>query len=327
MKELGVVVIGRNEGVRLQRCIQSFSGLNVYIVYVDSGSTDNSVGFIKQQGFDVVELDMSIPFSAGRARNAGYQFLLEKYPNIGFLQFVDGDCEMSEGWVETALNHLKENSQLASVCGRRREKYPDATIYNKLCDIEWDTPIGLANATGGDFLCRTQAIVEVNGFSPQVIAGEEPEMCFRIRQKNWEIERLDEEMTLHDAAMTSIVQWWKRSERAGHAYAQGFALHGDSAEKYCRNDVLRIIFWGLLVPAAALLTTLVFNIFGLLILIVYPLKVLQLTLKNLAFYDFRVSLAYSLSLVLCKFPQLLGVCQFYWRHIMGKQFQIIEYKR
>ena len=42
MKDLGIVIIGRNEGDRLIRCIASV-GDEALVIYVDSGSTDESV--------------------------------------------------------------------------------------------------------------------------------------------------------------------------------------------------------------------------------------------------------------------------------------------
>ncbi len=65
----GVVIIGRNEGERFERCLRSLVGRASPIVYVDSGSTDNSVGFAESHassGVHVVRLDMSTPFTAAR---------------------------------------------------------------------------------------------------------------------------------------------------------------------------------------------------------------------------------------------------------------------
>lgn len=326
MKNVGVVVIGRNEGERLKACINSLSKLDLKIVYVDSGSTDNSVGFVKEQGFDVVELDMSIPFSAGRARNEGYRFLLDQYDDLEFIQFVDGDCEICEGWLPSAYKHLQAHSGLASVCGRRKERYPDKTFYNKLCDIEWNTPVGLALATGGDFLCRKQALIDVNGFSPQVIAGEEPEMCYRMRMLGWQIERLDIEMTLHDADMTRFSQWWKRCERSGHAYAQGFFMHGSGEEQYYRKDLLRIFLWALFLPIIILCAGLVVNSWLFVLLFLYPLKVLQIFIKEKQRLGVLVSIVYSVSLVFGKFPQFKGIAAFFAKRMSGDDFRIIEYK-
>ena len=281
---------------------------------------------LKTQGFDVVELDMSIPFSAARARNEGYRHLLERYPALEFIQFVDGDCEVCSGWMASAYTHLIENTELASVCGRRRERFPDKTLYNKLCDIEWNGSVGMVKATGGDFMCRKQALLDVDGFNAQVIAGEEPEMCFRMRQKGWKMERLDCDMTLHDADMTSFYQWWKRFERSGHAYAQGFFMHGNSSEKYYLKDVLRIIVWSLLLPLATIILSVFLSVGALSILLLYPLKIIQMTAIKTKAFGFKVGLAYASSLVLCKFPQMLGVLTFLKKYITRQGFNIIEYK-
>jgi glycosyltransferase involved in cell wall biosynthesis len=325
--DVGVVIIGRNEGERLRRCIQSLPTSELSIVYVDSNSSDGSVAYVSAQGFDVVELDMSIPFSAARARNEGYRYLLSKYPDIKFIQFIDGDCEVDVNWIPAAQNFLSAQPKIVAVCGRRRERYPERTIYNTLCDIEWNSPLGQAKSTGGDFMCRSQALVEVGGFNPEVVAGEEPELCFRWRQAGWKIERLDLEMTLHDANMTSIGQWWKRCERSGHAYAQGFFLHGNSPEKYCRKDLARIIIWALLLPFIIVCGSLLVSAWLLVLLLLYPAKIAQLARVHVKNFGLKIGLLYSVALVMGKFPQMKGVSGFLRRYFSGKRFQIIEYKR
>jgi glycosyltransferase involved in cell wall biosynthesis len=326
MNKVGVVVIGRNEGERLKACIRSLSISDVRVVYVDSGSEDDSVDFVIGQGFDVLSLDMSIPFSAARARNEGYKHLLSVDSTIEFIQFVDGDCDVFAGWMSAALAHLQRNVHLAAVCGRRKERFPEQTIYNQLCDIEWDTPIGVTSATGGDFMCRAQALVQVGGFSPEVIAGEEPELCFRWREKGWLIERLDVDMTLHDAAMTNASQWWKRCERTGHAYAQGFSMHGNSEERYYRKEVVRIISWCFL-PFLSLTLAVMINPWALLLLGLLPVKVIQIFLNKRSLLGGKDAFFYAVSLVLGKFPEGLGVFGFFMKKIRGHHFQIIEYKK
>lgn len=225
-ESLGVVVIGRNEGERLRLCLDSVRHLASLIVYVDSGSTDHSRSMAARMGASVIELDLSSPFTAARARNQGAFHLLEQRPAIEYVLFVDGDCEVVPGWPEAGTRFLRDHPGCAVVCGRRRERFPRQTIYNRLCDQEWDTPIGETRQCGGDAMMRAHAFTSVNGYRDAMIAGEEPELCVRLRQKGWSIHRLDHEMTLHDAAITRFGQWWKRSMRAGHAYAEGAWLHG-----------------------------------------------------------------------------------------------------
>ncbi|NEP44967.1 MAG: glycosyltransferase, partial [Okeania sp. SIO2H7] len=270
MDQVGLVAIGRNEGDRLKQCLTSVRDQLAHIVYVDSGSTDGSVEFAQSLGVDVVDLDLSIPFTAARARNAGFRRLLDLNPNLQFVQFVDGDCEVVAGWLTTAHQALVEHQDWAVVCGRRREKFPNRSIYNRLCDLEWDTPIGEAEACGGDSLMRVDAVKQVSGFNPALIAGEEPELCVRLRQQGWKIWRLDHEMTLHDAQMMAFGQWWKRAKRAGHAFAEGASLHGNSEQRHWVRETRSTWLWGVAIPAIALLSAWPTHGLGLALLLVYP---------------------------------------------------------
>jgi len=173
---LGTVIIGRNEGERLISSIKSILGESNHIVYVDSASTDNSISNANRLGIDSIELDMSKPFSAGRARNAGFKFLNRRYPEIKYVQFVDGDCEIVSPWLRSAIYFLQSCPQVGVVCGRRREKYPEHSVYNLLCNMEWDTPVGESKSCGGDFMCRSSVFEHVGGFNDSIIAGEEPEL-------------------------------------------------------------------------------------------------------------------------------------------------------
>ena len=56
---------------RLRQCLLSVGSAT--IVYVDSGSTDGSIACAQSLGVESCpELDLSIPFTAARARNAGF---------------------------------------------------------------------------------------------------------------------------------------------------------------------------------------------------------------------------------------------------------------
>ena len=203
MNEVGIVTIGRNEGERLRLCSKSVAGRGHSVVYVDSGSSDGSVSLARSMGIEVVELDLSLPFTAARARNAGLERLLQARSRGRFVQIMDGDCEVVPGWLEQAREVLVTRPDVALVFGRRRERFPEQSIYNLLADIEWgEGPVGESKYCNGDILGRVEALRQVGGYNAALIAGEDPDLAIRIRQYGWLILRIDAEMTLHDMAMT-----------------------------------------------------------------------------------------------------------------------------
>lgn len=320
---IGAVVIGRNEGERLIRCLSSINEQVDNIVYVDSGSTDDSLANARDAGAKVVELDLSTPFTAARARNAGLAALCAD-KNIVYVQFVDGDCEMQSRWIGTAYQFLEQNAKVAVACGRRRERFPDASVYNRLCDREWDTPIGQTKACGGDALMRVAALQDVGGYNATLIAGEEPELCVRLRAKGWEVWRLDHEMTLHDAAITRFAQWWRRAIRSGHAYAEGAALHGAHPERHSVNETMRAVFWGLILPVMTFLLMLLITPWACLLLLVYPMQVLRMAFRDGPFQRENWEQAFYMTAI--KFPEVQGVLSYVRTRLLRRRSTLIEYK-
>jgi GT2 family glycosyltransferase len=313
---IAAVLIGRNEGDRLVAALAAVPEGVAPVVYVDSGSTDGSLEAARAAGARVVELDMTRPFTAARARNAGFAALADAAPD--YVQFIDGDCALSPGWIETAANFLDANPRAAVACGRRRERFPEASVWNRLCDAEWDTALGRAKACGGDAMMRASAFAEVGGFDPGLIAGEEPELCVRLRARGWEVWRLDAEMTLHDAAMTRPGQWWKRMRRAGHAFAEGAALHGRPPERHFVAETRRALIWGLALPAAALLGAVLFGPWALALLLAWPVQVARLAP--------RLGPTRAAFLTLGKIPEALGVLEYRARRLIRRPAGLIEYK-
>jgi GT2 family glycosyltransferase len=320
----GVVVIGRNEGDRLRRCLASEVRQAPLVVYVDSGSADDSVSLAKSLGAEIVELDPSMPFTAARARNEGFERLREMRPNLPYVQFVDGDCELCAGWLAKAAQFLCDHADVAAVSGRLREKYPENSVYNTLCDIEWDTPVGEAKACGGIAMFRTSTFERVQGFRVDLIAGEEPELCVRVRALGWRVWRVVDEMALHDSAMLRFGQWWKRSLRAGHAFAQGAALHGASPERHHVRESYSAWFWALGIPLVALVATALLGPAGLLVFAVYPIQVVRLALRGAR--SARENWLNAAFLVIGKLPEMLGQVRYFARRKFGRQSRLIEYK-
>lgn len=252
---LGVVVIGRNEGTRLQKCLNSLVASGDPIVYVDSGSTDGSVAFAHSLNVQVVELDLSGDFSAGRARHTGFEHLTSHFPTVEFVFFVDGDCQVVPDWPALGAQFLCEHPPVAAVAGRRRERFPRQSWFNLECDWEWDRPAGETLAIGGDGIYRVSAYRAAGGFDATVPAGEEPELCSRLRQQGWTIWRVTDDMTIHNADLTSWRQWWKRQFRTGYG---GFDVERRFHLQLFDRILRGAAFWSVLYPAAFGAASLIF---------------------------------------------------------------------
>jgi glycosyltransferase involved in cell wall biosynthesis len=319
----GVVAIGRNEGERLKRCLHSVSKAS-RIVYVDSGSTDDSVQFARGLGIEVVELDMTRPFSAARARNAGIDHLRRTLPDLAFVQLIDGDCELISSWPDKAISVLIANPRVAAVCGHLRERNPNTSIYNWLCDIEWQGETGTIDAFGGIVMIRAKALAEAGGFRDDLIAGEEPELAVRLRSSGWLLYRLDTEMALHDATMTNFLQWWRRSMRAGYAFAHGTHIHGKTPLRHYVWETQRALLWGIYLPLACLGLSLMFFPWGMFAWLVYPTQFIRQAKRNSGSLRDRATLA--LFQLLARFPEGLGVVKFRYHQLLKRPSHIIEYK-
>lgn len=327
MNDLGIVAIGRNEGDRLHRCLASVVGRGRKVVYVDSNSTDGSPELARSLGAEVVVLDASRPICVPRARNEGFERLCELNPDLRFVQFIDGDCEVVDGWIERGHQILEKRPDVALVTGRRRERFPEQTIYNRLADLDWDTPVGEIDTSHGDIMIRVDAFRQIGGFDPEVFVAEDFELCIRLREKGWILLRIDAEMTLHDMAMTQFRQWWRRCIRTGYGYAEGMRMHGKPPERFFVRDVRSILLWGALLPF-------------LIVVLAWPTRGASFSLlSGYLFLYWRIwrygvhrewsastARLFSIFCVLAKFPMLIGLI-FYWvSRITRGPKPLIEYK-
>jgi glycosyltransferase involved in cell wall biosynthesis len=327
---IAAVVIARNEGERLKKCLNSVLGQVPVVVYVDSGSTDGSVEFAESLGIKSVCLDLSKPFTPGRARDAGVSTLLSLGHSPDAIQFIDGDCELEQGWIEHAVTALIERPDCAVVWGRLRERNPDASKYNRLCQLEWDSVTGYGDVemSGGIALVRLPSYAEVGGYDHTIMANEDGEFCYRLRIGGWKILRLTTRMATHDANITSLGQWWRRCIRTGYAYAESAWIHGREPERYCIRACLRIWCWAGGVPLALVLGFALISPWALLGFGIYSLLAIR-TYRYCRRSDMNAEEArlYTWACIVGRIPQLQGQLLFFWRKLLAKQVRLIEYKR
>ena len=325
----GIVVIGRNEGERLIACLESVRGAGACTVYVDSGSHDGSVERARPRCDCVVALDPARPFSAARARNEGFAALRAARPDIAYVQFLDGDCTLLPDWLAAAEQAMDADPARAVVVGALQERQPEASVYNRLCALEWKSPAGdLSNfgALGGIMLVRATVFVQLGGFNTQVIAGEDSEFGVRVAMAGFKVTKIAVDMATHDADIQRFTQWWRRAVRGGHAIGQRFSLHGRGAMRDCARERRSVLVWGFALPATML--ALAPATHGLSLLLAGGYIVLG---QRIARYRRRLgdsgaeARLYARFIVIGKFAEAWGLLKFYVNNMAGR-FRIIEYK-
>jgi GT2 family glycosyltransferase len=328
MQQIGAVVIGRNEGDLLKLSLQSVQAARLPAVYADSGSTDGSAVVARDLAVPTVELDSSRPVSAARGRNEGLAEALNRW-SIEFVMFLDGDCILQPDFPAAALKTFAKHPDCAIVTGHLSERHPEASIYNRLCAIEWRGPAGRIenmNGLGGIMAARVSALHEVGGFNEQAIAGEEPDLGVRLGLAGYSIIKIDLPMATHDAQITRFGQWWTRAVRGGHALAHRYARHGGTRFKDGVRELRSDLFWGLALPLLILLLLIPTRGFSLLLAAAYPLQGWRMYRRYLGsgLSPGDASLVTKFVL-LGKFAEVLGIMRYCFNRLRGK-YTIIEYK-
>lgn len=329
--QLSVVIIGRNEGQRLIACIESVQAMaspfeQIEIIYVDSDSTDGSPEHAATLGVQVITVHPERP-AAAIGRNAGW-----RAARAPLVLFLDGDTLLHPQFVDAAWQVLQQQPQVAIVWGHRRERHPERSWYQCVLDLDWIYPPGKSDFCGGDALMRRAVLAEVDGYDPNLIAGEEPEMCQRIRTGGHVVWHIDHPMTLHDLAIHRWGQYWRRAIRAGYAYAEVSNRLKNSAFPLWQAEAKRN-----LLHASALLSVVVLGVgvslgLGSVLPLLLSLGLLSALVLRSAWKSRWKSnntltlLVYGLHSQFQHIPIAMGQLSYYWHHWRGQRRELIEYK-
>lgn len=323
---VGLVVIGRNEGARLERALRCGLDAGLPAVYADSASTDGSAERAEALGAVVVRLDPARPFGAARGRHEAFVRLLELHPGLEAVQFLDGDCELQPGWLDAGLAALRGDAKLGGVWGDRVEREPGSTLFHEQLELEWRVPDGPAAWFCGDAMLRPAAYIQSGGFDPLLVSGEESDLCVRLKREGWSLLKLPAPMSRHEAGEFGFSQWWRRAQRTGTSYAVATARHGGLAASYRSRKITRILLWAGAVPLLALAGAPFTAGASALLLSVYPALYWRARREGAAQgLSGRRRHVYALFTVLNRFPQLLGAAA-YWLGLDRRRAATYLYK-
>lgn len=323
-----IVVIGRNEGPRLEETLVAARATGLPVTYVDSRSSDGSVSRARALDVDIVEMGDHEPLGAARARNLGARHVLDQRPEVKYIQFVDGDCLLHPDWPNQALAVLESDSTTTAVCGWTLEARPQRNVFHRMAQMEWQMgSVGEVPDFAGVVMMRTDAFLAAGGYDPKVVAGEDTELSSRIRQAGGRIQRIDAVGALHDINMSSPRQWWQRSARCGYAYAEIAVLHRHTDQLFL-HEAKRTVAWGAVAPLAALALLRWSRLPLLLLGARYGASAIRAARSvdppGATWID---RLTYGVGCVIGSLPGALGVAKFALDSVRGRHPSLIEYRR
>lgn len=308
--DIDVVIIGLNSARTLEACISSvkccrYPQARISIFYADGGSRDDSCRIAEACGARIVSAASATP-TPGRQRNSGWRAGKSR-----LVQFMDSDTLLDPEWLGAGASSISRD--IGAVCGKTRELYPQKSPYNWLADQEWNGPAGEAETFGGIVLLTREALEDSGGYNDSLIAGEDPELAYRVRKAGYRILRLDSPMVRHDLDMTRFGQYWRRAIRSGYGYAEVNSMHPD----LWRREVLRMeirgggFFLGLLLSPSAILSPW---------LILFPAMTTMLMLRPRLMLSGKIAAEmglsrrearlYSWHASIVVIPQFLGIARF-----------------
>jgi len=311
--DIGIVIIGRNEAARLDATFKPVISTSYSIIYVDSASTDTSLQIAKNYNLATLYLSDDACLCAARSRNAGFKELHKMVSTLEYVQFVDGDTVLFPEWIEQAYAFLKENPHVAVVEGVLEEKEPRSSFSKRIFQMEWEHQKGEVQATGGNCMIRRKAFSEVEGYNEHLVAGEEPEMCYRMREKGWKIYNLGIPMGVHDSAHESFLPLLKRMMRTGYSFQQLSLLHKGKKERLFYRENLSNWVYGGLLPLLILLFLPWYPWVSGALLMVYPLLFIKIYTHLNNPWSPANKASYALFCIVSKFPGFIGACQYLYK--------------
>lgn len=243
---ISVIVIGRNEGARLDACLSSAQRalrmLSYELIYVDSRSTDDSVAIARARGARCFVLEEE-DTTAGLGRYAGTRAAHGEY-----LLFLDGDMQLQPGFVEQAMMRMAAGG-CDGVCGIREDRYmKGGTVVSVRENYFGCTQERTAPEFGGAIFLSAEALNRCGGWSTDTVACEEAELHARLLAAGCTIIELPVPMIIHCDAVRDergIAGVLFSRRRLGEGQALRCAARHEQAGAYMRFEREKFVGYAL----------------------------------------------------------------------------------
>jgi len=234
MRSLAIVIIGKNEQLHIKKCLRSVISASkrlqdVEIVYVDSASTDRTIEIAASFPIKIIQLKPEWKLTSAAGRYLGYLNTTSKH-----ILFVDGDTLLYKHWPEQAVQFLEDHPKAGGVAGILHEIFtaPDGSIQSlKKNRYKQKTGLILTKVFGGTACYKREAMLKAGSFNPHIRATPELELALRIRQKGYNLYKINKQMAITYAPLReTFTEIIRRSN--SNLYAVGNTL------RYCKKNEL-----------------------------------------------------------------------------------------
>ncbi|EHU4934662.1 glycosyltransferase [Vibrio vulnificus] len=181
---ISLVVIGKNDEKKLKsiydrdRLIEEIKENCFELIYVDSGSEDNSVSYMKRRGFKIYQIDKDSYKCASAGRYIG-----TREASGDYILFLDSDMLINN--LSSLSSEIKKarDENFVGVVGKVIDIYPTGTIRERIRKSK----DSIAPSFGGFIVLEREALIKCGNWDPGIPANEELELHTRISQHSGKI--------------------------------------------------------------------------------------------------------------------------------------------
>ena len=149
---VAVLIVSYNGRDDVCQCLESVfacqdESVDCRVTVVDNHSTDGTVEAVRRRypGVEVIVSDENLAFAGGN--NLGWQSIARRWPEVEFLFLLNQDTEVTDGWLQAAVDTLRAHPRAA--CARPRfccTTNPSGSTRPATCRTS--SALGLRPATG-----------------------------------------------------------------------------------------------------------------------------------------------------------------------------------
>jgi GT2 family glycosyltransferase len=215
-----IPVLNNPQGLR--RCIEALrgQGLAFELIVVDNGSTDETCAVAELHADRVL---ICPKLTIGALRNQGAQVAKGQ-----ILVFTDSDQRPAEGWLASGLEALAREES-AGMLGARYHAPEGSSWVAKTWDLQRrysDVPGDIGWLQGGNLFVKRAAFERVGGFRTDLVASEDVDLSFRVRNAGFRVICDPKIINYHDGDPQTLIDFFRKERWRGSSGWKAWATQG-----------------------------------------------------------------------------------------------------